>query len=54
MAKFNRDKYQAEFMAVRREADKAGFGGSRNPAHPKYNPNYKTNKEYLAWKAGKK
>lgn len=39
---FNRDAYQALYMADRRAADAAGFGKG---------PSYKTVKQYREWKA---
>lgn len=51
---FDRDGYQQNYMATRREADVAGFGGSRDPESPKFNPKYKTVAQYLAWKSGRK
>ena len=52
--KFSKDYFQMCYMATRREADAAGFGGGKDPHHPKYNPNYKTVNEYNAWKLTQK
>lgn len=45
---FDKDGYQAAYMVDRREADAAGFGGSKAT-----NPKYMTVKEYRAHKAKK-
>lgn len=51
---FDRDIYQQNYMRDRRAADAAGFGGSRDPDSPRFNQNYKTVAQYLAWKAAQK
>lgn len=47
---FDKTGYQRLLMADRREADILGFGGSRQPGHPNFNPNYKTVGQFRAWK----
>jgi hypothetical protein len=48
---FDKRNYQRLLMADRREADILGFGGSKQPGHPEFNPKYKTVGQFRAWKA---
>jgi hypothetical protein len=51
--RFDKVHYQSGYMRDRREADLAGFGGSRNRNDPKFNPEYLTVKQWLAYMAAK-
>lgn len=43
---FEKNKFMQRYMLDRREADRVGFGGSRDSSKPNYNPKFMTVVEY--------
>lgn len=53
-AGFEKNKFMQRYMLDRREADRAGFGGSRDPGSTRYNPKFMTVVEYRDHRAAQK